>query len=277
MNRSTVVLLAVMLVAADKPKPKEPCQDLIYCEQSDDKELKRLVKTLLDSNQPAERIKVANIFRGRGPDAAIVTPALVKAMASASSPSVRQACSEALEDVNPALRKHVERLCFDADSGVRQRGIQAIRELRLDGKAATPAFWFRYTHADTQSGEAASLLEAIVDACRDDEFVADHLVRLATKGDRRRLQFVAVSKLPTMYVGDRAEMVKSIQAALRSAKETTQVIICIEALAKFDADAKPALPELRRLKGSTSETIRNVATVAVEKIENAKPPQSVSK
>lgn len=99
-----------------------------------------------------------------------------------------------------------------------------------------------------------AVLDAVADpnpnrsaAVRDRRLAALGHLRAVDAGDARKVE-VLVSGL-----GDKA----------------TQVAV-IRALAEFGASAKPALPALKELKGSTNEAVRDAAITAIVKIEAAK-------
>jgi hypothetical protein len=62
--------------------------------------------------------------------------------------------------------------------------------------------------------------------------------------------------------------VAALVAALADGEAAVQLIGALEG---FGADAKPALPALKKLKTSSVEAVRTAAITAIAKIESAAP------
>lgn len=230
----------------------------------------------LESKDSAVRIRALEQLAALGRAARVVGADVIRVMAHDKVKKVQTAATDALEKIDPKVHEHVATLLFGTD---KYGAVSALGRLEREAEMAT------------------DLLFELVEACKNSTALVDdrlHLLEtlaLIAPSDKRFEKYVLESiRMPIaknavrtvgisnrrfglrhiqMISATKAEKAKALTAALEDGHLNYQVI---DELVTLGADAAPALPLLKKLKMSTEDGIRKVATDAVNKIESAMKP-----
>jgi hypothetical protein len=229
-------------------------------------EVKQLVKDLKDS---AKRMNTLGKIAELGPKAAEAAEPLVEIMMD-KSPAARSKAATALEAVDPEIYRHVMTLFIGQD---KDKALKDIADMGASGKAALPVVLkiaLRPYPGDKEDYPDPRLQLRAIEAMRklapDDKRVAKAILTLASRPRKARndsIRLEALRNLDEMDI-DAKEKVPVLMPALN---ESSCVMLAIQALGRMEADAKAALPALKRLKFSPIDAVRDAATEAVRKIE----------
>jgi hypothetical protein len=250
------------------------------------KEVKSLLKKLddalkgarfdLKSKQPQVRIKTANGLAKLPafPEARLIlAEALVEAMLD-PLPEVRNAASEALAIIDPAIQPYVLTLTI----GNNKRGAgKALEQLGTKAKYALPAVIHCYRQAgpgddlkpDQYPIVRAIWLDSLARIAPNDKRVVQIVLNEVTNSTDR-FHFArqkALELLDTVEV-DKKDKVQALLTVLDDRVLAVQAITAIGTIGPPEADV--AVPALRRLKSSPNDAVRQEATKVLLKIEKSK-------
>jgi HEAT repeat protein len=172
---------------------------------------------------------------------------------------VRLAASEALDTVNPTIRRLVVPVLVDKNLGNRLECILKIGRLGAEGKPALPVLLhFRQQHG------GAPVVQALAAIAPDEEAVtkrfADWLVR-----DRDEAVRAAVAgALPHMAGGKR--YVRTLMHAAQVDLVDPVRVAAVKALGELGPDAKEAMKLLKAAKTDACAAVREAAEQALERI-----------
>jgi hypothetical protein len=285
----------------DRPQPKqdqEPNPEPGPADEQAATPLNRLIRDLRSKDRPT-RIRAANRLGQMG-EAAKPAARVLCSVATQDSEELRQAVLEALEKIQPALVKPLTTLLVDQNVYNCQ---QAAQQLALMGGPASPAIPVLIWHARNAPtrfnaypgvGMIATDIGALAKIGGTDPTAVRAIIGHALS---------PVSKDPTGFRGPLPGQGAASQerhAAVRALGELThlenkgslrkEVVDClikilvdcqeeglyhssgltipaIQSLSQYGADAKAAIPLLKKLKLHDDMQIRESATAALEKIE----------
>lgn len=251
----------------------------------------------LKSAVPGTKMHALEEIAKLGADAKEASQDVVQAMLDPYA-AVGETAAITLEKINPELQKPVLTVMVDQNSTSRREAIRSIGQMRGDGRAALPLLLFCVRYGSMEglpsgrwpgSGEKARFpratprvnphqsywveaLQAMCEVAPDDKTTVKIVVDLVSAPvapmtpytyGRTSTRAVALDLLGKVEVEPKVA-VGALIAALNDPYHQARVI---EDLIRHGAEAKDALPALRRLKFSTSATIREAAGRAIEKIE----------
>jgi len=248
-------------------------------------ELDRTIEQL-KSEKRDDRVAAAERLRKMGEKARPAARALCEAIVSPSE-SVRRSALEALEKVDPALYKQVVLLVVDENVYNHVQASNALSVMGVEGAAAVPVLLahakkvysveYDFPHVEVLIADIAALAKL---GPGEPEVV--ELFKELTKFQKDRfgryrgwqVRTVAISALVATGKAQpdrRKELVPVLVAATESTdsrqQDETTSIAAIKALGEFGADAKAAIPALKKLKFSSSMPVREAARAALDKIE----------
>ncbi|HEY1191502.1 MAG TPA: hypothetical protein VGE74_27960 [Gemmata sp.] len=240
-------------------------------------QLKLLAKELKAPTVEA-KIKALKLIEAYGVEANAVGESLIEAMAD-STPAVRDRASEVLEKVNPRVHPHV----FTILRGMNKvAAIRSLGELRGEAVIAIPLLL-----SSCEVHGPGFVFPVVAKIAPKDKRFANAVFAVIgnPKSDRRvgpvggimhngsdlyagLIQLEVIEATPAEKV---ESLVKSLQKAVDRVDEgywveddIHQLIIHLQ---KYRADAKTALPILKKLKLSPRDPLRNAATKAIREIE----------
>lgn len=242
-----------------------------------EEQIKRLAKEL-KAPTPEAQIKALKRLEAYGPEANVVGEALIEAMSDAH-PAVRDAASDVLEKVDPIIHPHV----FTVLRGMNKWGaISALAEMRAEAAIAVPLI---LSCREAQGSDFVFTAVAKI-APKDKRFAAAVLAvvsdpqpegraRVPAFIHARRDELEAGLKHLDVIDATTAEKVESLVKSLQRAVDRldsddyaeAEVHPLIAQLQKYRADSKPALPLLKKLKLSSRDSLRAMATKAIRDIE----------
>jgi HEAT repeat protein len=249
-------------------------------EEPADKELESLIRDLR-SKDIGTRVNAVKKLAEKGEDAAPAARALCDAIGD-SSPRVGMAALEAVEKVRPDLYKPLATMIVDEDE---RKQTRAIEELGLMGEKAAPCLGVIVTKLRKElAGRRGVFHRSTVDACfkairqiKPDMEAIKFLKLVAgssTWGPSRRdaePRLAAIVLLDEWTEGDEAKR-KAILPLVKGALDDKDCcIVCIRILGSYGRLAKDAVPQLKKLKLSSEEEVRDAAAAAIEKIESQPP------
>jgi hypothetical protein len=232
----------------------------------------------LESKDSAVRLRALQQLAASGRSASVVGADVIRVMGHDKVKKVQTAATDALEKIAPKVHEHVTTLLYGTD----KRGAVA----RLGGLGS-------------EAEMATDLLFELVEAIKNPTALADDrvlllgaLAKLAPTDKRFEKHVLESVRIPIankapagLNVNDlnrrfglryiqtisatNAEKARALVTALEDGQLRDAVI---DELVKLGPDAAPALPLLKKLKMSTDDHVRKVATDAVNQIESAKKP-----
>lgn len=219
----------------------------------------------LKAPAPEARIRALEKVAAFGPDAKIVGDALVEAMLD-RVPAVRNAATEALEKVEPAIQPHVFQLLYGEN---KYEAAGKLKAMGAEARHALPAL--AYVHQAAQGGVQLQLsvfaLEAMTEIGPREKPVIQAVLRavVAWKG---KLRVEALARLNAVEATPK-EKATALLAALQEEVRAGGgwAVPVIESLEKLGQDGAPAIPLLKQLKFAQDDQVRNAAVKALAKIE----------
>jgi hypothetical protein len=250
---------------------------LAPCQGRADDEIDNLVKNLR-SKDPKIRIGAAEGLMKKGEEASAAAPALCDALLDPSS-QVGLAALAAIEKVRPDLYKPLTKIVLERFLSLK---IGAVRELGLMRQKALPTINVLLTvlrkelavKTPTQLGfsEQTRELYAVIRQISPDDLESIKMMTVmagaSSRGMYARTQ--AIGFLNDWAAADtvkRKEVLPIVKAGL---DDQICQASCIMIAGSYGLLATECLPILKVLKLSQFEQTRNLATEAVDKIENAK-------
>ena len=255
---------------------------MVFCEQrifADDRtertkadEIDKLIMRLR-SKDTKTRVKAAETLSDMGENASPASEALCEAI-TAQSPQVATAALDAMQKVRPDLYTPLSTMILD---GNENKQAAAIMELALMGEKAAPVLpvlraKLRTVLAeDTVQGSRRS--KACFDALqqidpKDQETFKLLLVVASPQSRNSAAKLEAITLLCIIAGEDEASRKKILPVLKAGLDDRTCLMKCMEVLGEYGELAKDALPQLKKLKLSSEETVRKAANVAVDRIEN---------
>lgn len=248
----------------------------------DDGEIKTLAKGLQSKNIKI-RIKSAEGLGKKGEDAALAAKDLCNALLD-PSPQVVRASLEAIEKVRPDLFKPLVTLLVDQVGANRDR---AVNELGRMGEKASPVIGLFLAIVKKEasvapvppvlarmkgsSGLSGHIFSALPRISPDDPDTIKLMKQLAGPADARIEFRQSATNYLHKWSGEdaarRKEVVPFLKAGLESGDFGFQTT-CINMAASYGAGATDCLPALNKLKLSPSARMREMASTAIDKIEN---------
>ncbi len=223
--------------------------------------IRALAKDLKD---PAKKIKTLERLATYGAEANIVGEELIEAMTDPVA-EVRNAAAEALEKVNPKVYPHVFTMLHGQQTMVAFSRLEAMGS---DAAIVVPLLlaWYEKPASILRTNFAQSTP------------MIGQIAKIAPKNKRLAtivLSLVAgpYTNLPSALRAEGLQLLDQIEAS--TAEKVNALlpglaegdISVIRTIGKYGADAKPALPLLKKLKFSPNDGIRDAATEAIKRIE----------
>jgi hypothetical protein len=238
-----------------------------------DAKLERLAKGL-KTKSIAKRIKAAQEAGELGEDASPLAGHLCELLTDPSA-KVRQAAIEAIEKVRPDLYKPLVKVLVETDLEKVVGGIQELGALEEKGSPAIP-----FLLKNVKKGLAnqritkpvkLKLVQAAVEALtmvgpNDPDVIKCLLALASSRAPDLTLRGVAIQSLGTIVQTNQKVRKQALPAILAALSNPQLQFVAIEAAGNMGADAKSAIPTLKKLKLSPSEEIREKAAEAVDKI-----------
>lgn len=231
----------------------------------------------LKAKEPEDRIKALYKIAAFGSDANVVGEQIIEAMQDKVN-AVQSAASETLERVNPMVHPHVVAILRGKN---KREAIHALGELGGEAVIAVPLVLycndniFFWGGANPKAGQFYEDLFPVIAkiAPKDKRFSATVLASVSapnTKRDRtlRDRRIAAIAQLAVIDAST-ADKVAALVAALEDGEGAIQAITALE---EYGADAKPAIPALKKLKTAPNPATRDAAITAIAKIELASSP-----
>jgi hypothetical protein len=221
------------------------------------------VKALKNRN-PAERVKAAEALTKLGTRARSASRALCTALLDPSL-SVRKAANAALEQVNPKLHPLVITALVDSDTQNRLQAVQALAELKSEGKPALSVLLRCFASMD-EAVDASQVIDAIGIVAKDEPRITTWMAKQLGKDKRAECRISAGRALPAMaestetipqllqsLANDKNAAVRQTAAwALGELKPKTSEVEKALVQAKMDADTevrKEAADALKKIRG----------------------------
>jgi HEAT repeat protein len=232
-----------------------------------DKELVAPLVKKLKSKKAADRSAALDELATLGERARPASAAIVEAMLDPSA-SVRENAASCLEKVDPTIHKHVFTILYDEKRANQAKAIEELSGLGARAKGTVSVLKWYYGKKVGHSYFALSALTKIVP---DDAAVVSEVLRLVSLPPRPEVDGTDGNRyarehglnLLDAVEASAAKKVAALVAALGDPFFRVQVI---NRLAKFGADAKPALPALKKLKLDSDVKVRDAASKAIEAI-----------
>lgn len=267
-------LLAALPLSAQQGEKKDAKPEL-----KKNAELDKLINDL-KAKDVKTRIKAANDLNAMGEDAATATPALCQALLDVS-PKVQEAALVAIEKVRPDLYKPLSQIVLDK-SRYRNATLQAVIALGKMREKASPTVPIILlllkqeaanlrNHRDFTVDITTQLFIECMSALSSIEAKDDETIKTISNlaGPTFKGSFVRVAALEEFkrFTSDNEKLKKQYYLLCKGALDDCSTM-AIYLLGELRADAKDALPILKKLKLSNDEAIRDAANNAVNKIEN---------
>jgi HEAT repeat protein len=231
----------------------------------------------LTSTEPEERVKTLYKIATYGTNGNVVGEQVIEAMKDKVG-AVQTAATETLQQINPKAHPHVVAILRGKN---KREAIAALGELGEEAAIALPLLLacndnvFLWGGGDPKVGRFFEDLFPVIAkiAPKDKRFSAAVLSCISepnVKRDRtlRERRVAALAQLGVIDV-PAADKVAALVAALDDGEAIVQVI---KALEGYGADAKPALPTLRKMKSAPNSATRDAVITAIAKIEVSSPP-----
>jgi len=226
----------------------------------------------LKAKEPEDRIKALRKIASFGADANVVADQVIEAMQDKEA-AVRIAAGKALEQINPHVYPHV----FTILHGPKKReAITALGELGSKAEVAIPLLIkcndnvFLWGGGNPKAGKYyEDLFPTIAKIAPKDKRFADAVLACVSapnpKRDRtlRERRLAGIAQLQVIE----AKATDKVSALVAALEDGEAVVPVIQALEKYGADAKAAMPSLKKLKSSPNEATRNAAIAAIANIE----------
>ena len=242
-----------------------------------EKELKVLCNRL-KSNDYSVRQRAAEEIGKIGRDAESVTRNLCEALVDRHA-KVRQAASEALEEVNPEFRELVLPITADRDRDERISHIQKVHDLGPEGIAALPVVSHRLdtiskmvsqgrSSKSANEREFLACMDAMFAIGRDEEEVCKVFLTAASKGATPAVRGYAMARLPAMGLKDTKRAISILAVAAKTDTKENK-ITALNSLSAYGTLSKSTTDTIRQLKGNRDSKVREAADRALKKIEDA--------
>ena len=258
---------------------------MVFCEQrifADDRtertnvdEIDKLIMRLR-SKDIKTRVKAAETLGDMGENASPASEALCEAITD-QSPQVATAALDAMQKVRPDLYNPLSTLILDKD---KNKQAAAIVEFALMGEKAAPVLPVLRAKLKTvlskdvfgQGGLSRSskaCFDALQQINPQDQETFKLLLFVASPQSKNSAAKLEAITLLCIIAGEDEACRKKILPVLKGGLDDRSCLIkCMEVLGEYGKLAKDALPQLKKLKLSSEETVRKAANVAVDRIEN---------
>lgn len=253
-----ILALAAVLQTGQKTEPKQPTK------------LDRLARDLRTSKQASERVKAAEQIGEYREKARGKTRELCAAMLD-KSPAVRQAATEAVENVNPKFHAAVLPILVDSQLSVRCKSIEALNGEKLDFNPAhaVPALVYRFTASSTaytSDSELVACVEVMTKIAPDDKEVIS-AVSTACQSRFENVRLAGIQCLALVKPEDDLKRVGLLVQAIRNDGHFLNRAAAAKSLEKIGSKEKSVVDALRQAKADANSEVRDAATHALESIQ----------